>query len=238
VLPWLALEKEEARNAQQHERADGQHQASSGERAGQRNKCQQEKRNRDRLCRICSHKTASQFVSNKILNCNFPSREKKDRACMTHAVFQFSWRRKIVSLTSEAAFLPARSAFWLATRLQHRHQKPSRRQHRQSRHKARLISPGEKKSSEERKHRRHQHQEPLLRCVGSHEFSHEQQETPAELGLTSAKMPPAERGGEADRRLSGSEQEFEGKPISSGFPENDEIGFGDGHALSLEEQVA
>ena len=35
----------------------------------------------------------------------------------------------------------------------------------------RVIAPGEKKSSQKRHHRRHQNQNPLLRCVGSHEFS-------------------------------------------------------------------
>ena len=36
----------------------------------------------------------------------------------------------------------------------------------------------------------------------------------------------------------GSEQESDKEPISRGFPENHEFGFGGGHALSLEEQVA
>ncbi len=36
----------------------------------------------------------------------------------------------------------------------------------------------------------------------------------------------------------GSEQEFDGRPISRGFPESDEFGLGDGHTLSLEEQIA
>ena len=36
----------------------------------------------------------------------------------------------------------------------------------------------------------------------------------------------------------GSEQEFDGKPILRGFPEGDEFGLGDGHAVSLEKQVA
>jgi hypothetical protein len=36
----------------------------------------------------------------------------------------------------------------------------------------------------------------------------------------------------------GSEQEFDKRPISSGFSESDELGLGGRHALSLEEQVA
>jgi hypothetical protein len=44
-----------------------------------------------------------------------------------------------------------------------------------------------------------------------------------------------------DRRASlkffGSEQEFDKRPISRGFPENHEFGFGDSHTLSLEEQI-
>jgi hypothetical protein len=36
----------------------------------------------------------------------------------------------------------------------------------------------------------------------------------------------------------GSEQEFDKRPISRGFPENHEFGFGDGHALRLEQKVA
>src|ERR1019366_4149560 len=39
-------------------------------------------------------------------------------------------------------------------------------------------------------------------------------------------------------RKKGSEQEFDGSPISRGFPESDEFGLGDGHTLSLEEEVA
>jgi len=39
-------------------------------------------------------------------------------------------------------------------------------------------------------------------------------------------------------RIIGSEQEFDKKAISRGFPEHDEFGFGDGQTLSLEEQVA
>jgi hypothetical protein len=35
----------------------------------------------------------------------------------------------------------------------------------------------------------------------------------------------------------GSEQEFDKRPISRGFPENREFGFGDGHALRLEQKV-
>ena len=35
----------------------------------------------------------------------------------------------------------------------------------------------------------------------------------------------------------GSEQEFDKRPISRGFPENHEFGFGDSHTLSLEEQI-
>ncbi len=38
--------------------------------------------------------------------------------------------------------------------------------------------------------------------------------------------------------IEGSEQEFDGRPISCGFPESDEFGLGDRHALSFEEQVA
>jgi hypothetical protein len=36
-------------------------------------------------------------------------------------------------------------------------------------------------------------------------------------------------------RISGSEQEFDKKPISRGFPKSHEFGLGDGHTLSLEE---
>jgi hypothetical protein len=36
----------------------------------------------------------------------------------------------------------------------------------------------------------------------------------------------------------GSEQEFDKRSKSRGSPEHDEFGFGDGHTLSLEEQVA
>ena len=36
----------------------------------------------------------------------------------------------------------------------------------------------------------------------------------------------------------GSEQEFDKKPISRGFPENDKFSLGGGHTLSLEEQIA
>ena len=36
----------------------------------------------------------------------------------------------------------------------------------------------------------------------------------------------------------GSEQEFDKRAISRGLSENHEFGLGDGHALSLEEQVA
>jgi hypothetical protein len=39
------------------------------------------------------------------------------------------------------------------------------------------------------------------------------------------------------RTISGSEQEFDKRPISRGFPENHEFGFGDSHTLSLEEQI-
>jgi len=35
----------------------------------------------------------------------------------------------------------------------------------------------------------------------------------------------------------GSEQEFDRRSILGGFPENNKFGFGDGHTLSLEEQV-
>ncbi len=38
-------------------------------------------------------------------------------------------------------------------------------------------------------------------------------------------------------RKNGSEQELGERPILSGFPENHEFGLGNGHALSLEEQV-
>jgi hypothetical protein len=38
--------------------------------------------------------------------------------------------------------------------------------------------------------------------------------------------------------LFGSEREFDKRPISRSFPKHDEFGFGDRHALSLEEQVA
>jgi hypothetical protein len=37
--------------------------------------------------------------------------------------------------------------------------------------------------------------------------------------------------------FSGSEQEFDKKPISRGFPENHEFGLGDSHTLSFEEQI-
>jgi hypothetical protein len=37
--------------------------------------------------------------------------------------------------------------------------------------------------------------------------------------------------------LLGSEQEFDRRSILGGFPENNKFGFGDGHTLSLEEQV-
>jgi hypothetical protein len=40
------------------------------------------------------------------------------------------------------------------------------------------------------------------------------------------------------QRIMGSEQEFDKGSILRGLPEHDEFGFGDGHALSLEEQVA
>ena len=35
----------------------------------------------------------------------------------------------------------------------------------------------------------------------------------------------------------GSEQEFDKRPISRSFPEKHEFGLGDGHTLSLEEQI-
>ena len=35
----------------------------------------------------------------------------------------------------------------------------------------------------------------------------------------------------------GSEQEFDKKPILCGFPEKHEFGLGDSHTLSLEEQI-
>src|SRR5579864_3049773 len=38
-------------------------------------------------------------------------------------------------------------------------------------------------------------------------------------------------------RIYGSEQEFDKRPISRGVPENHEFGFGDGHALRLEQEV-
>jgi hypothetical protein len=43
---------------------------------------------------------------------------------------------------------------------------------------------------------------------------------------------------EANRSNNGSEQEFDKRPISCGFGESDEFGFGDRHTLSLEEPVA
>ena len=41
-----------------------------------------------------------------------------------------------------------------------------------------------------------------------------------------------------EARKMGSEQEFDKRPISRGSPEKHEFGFGDGHALRLEQQVA
>jgi hypothetical protein len=38
--------------------------------------------------------------------------------------------------------------------------------------------------------------------------------------------------------LTGSEQEFDKRPILCGFPKKHEFGLGDSHALSLEQQVA
>jgi hypothetical protein len=54
-----------------------------------------------------------------------------------------------------------------------------------------------------------------------------------EVGTSQFEIHPP-----AVERIFGSEQEFDKKPISRGFSENHEFGLGDGHALSLEQQVA